>query len=61
MITKRALSQYCQRDDHMMIARLPGDVFLSADTESIVETHTFCTTHVDKNVQNGTFYNGIGG
>jgi len=27
------------------------DVFLSADTKSIVQIHIFCTTQVDKNVQ----------
>ena len=35
------------------------DVFLSADTKSIVRTHTFCTTQVDKNIPNRTFYNGV--
>jgi len=34
---------------------------LSADTRSIVQTHTFCARQVDKNIQNRTFYNGIGG
>jgi len=28
---------------------------------TLAQTHTFCTTQVDKNVQNRTFYNGIGG
>jgi len=37
------------------------DVILSADTKSIVETRTLCTALVDKNVQNRTFYNSIGG
>jgi len=40
---------------------LQCNVFLPADTKSIVQTHTFCATQVDKNIQNGTFYNGIGG
>jgi len=35
--------------------------FLSADTKSVVQTHSFCTEEVDKNVQNRTFYNSIGG
>jgi len=34
---------------------------LSADTKPIVQTHTFCTTQVDKNRQNRMFYNGVGG
>ena len=34
---------------------------LSADTKSIVQTHTFCSPQVDKNVHNRRFYNGIGG
>jgi len=34
---------------------------LPAYTKSIVQTHTVCTTQVDKNRQNRTFYNGIGG
>ena len=38
-----------------------NNVFLSADTKSIVQTHTFCTTLVDKNKQNRTFYNSVGG
>jgi len=29
--------------------------------KAIVQTHTFCTTQVDKNVHNRTIYNGIGG
>jgi len=37
------------------------NVFLPADMKSIVPTHTSCTTQVDRNIQNGTFYNGIGG
>jgi len=36
-------------------------IYLPADTKSIVRTHTLCTTHVDKNRHNRTFYNGIGG
>jgi len=35
--------------------------FLSADTKSILQTHIFCTTQVDENVQNRMFYNGVGG
>jgi len=38
-----------------------NNVFLSADTKSIVQTHTFCTTQVDKNIQNRAFCNGDGG
>jgi len=34
---------------------------LSADTTSKVQTHTFCTTQVDKNAQNRTFFKGIRG
>jgi len=34
---------------------------LQADTKSIVQTQTVCTTQVDKNRQNSTFYNGVGG
>jgi len=30
-------------------------------TQSIVKTQTFCTTHIDKNTQNKTFHNSIGG
>jgi len=33
------------------------NVFLPADTY----THTFCTIQVDKNMQNRTIHNGIGG
>jgi len=33
---------------------------LQADTKSIVQTCTPCTTQVDKNRQNRTFHNGIG-
>ena len=36
-------------------------VFLPADTKSIVQTHTFCTTLVNKNRQKITFYNSVGG
>jgi len=32
---------------------------LSADAKSLVQTHITCTTQVDKNTQNRTFYNGI--
>jgi len=34
---------------------------LQADTKSIAQTHTVCTTQVDKNRQNKTFYNSVGG
>ena len=34
--------------------------FLPADAKPIVLTHSSCTTQVDKNRQNRTFYNGIG-
>ena len=34
------------------------NAFLPADTKSIVQTHTFCTTLVNKN---RTFYNSVGG
>jgi len=34
------------------------NVFLPADTKSIVQTHTFCTTLVNKS---RTFYNSVGG
>jgi len=34
--------------------------YLSPDTKSKVQTHTFCTTQVDKNRQNRMLYNGIG-
>jgi len=44
-----------------MMENYDDDVFLSADTKSIVQTHSFCTTQVDKNVKNRTCYNGIGG
>jgi len=36
-------------------------VFLPADTNSIVQTHTFYTKLVNKNTQNRTFYNSVGG
>jgi len=36
-------------------------VTLAADTKCIVETHTFCTTLVNKNRQNRTFYSSVGG
>jgi len=32
---------------------------LFSDTKSIVQTHTLCTTQIDKNRQNRTLYNGI--
>jgi len=35
--------------------------FLPADTKYIVQTHTFCTTLVNKNRQNRMFYNSVGG
>ena len=35
-----------------------NNVFLHVDTKSIVQTHTFCTTLVNKN---RTFYNSVGG
>jgi len=38
-----------------------NNVFLPADTKSIVQTHTFCTTLVDENRQNRTFCNSVGG
>jgi len=34
---------------------------LPADTKSILQTHTFCTTLVNKNRQNRPFYNSVGG
>ena len=37
------------------------NVFLPADTKSIVQTHTFCTTLVNKNRQKRTFCNSVGG
>jgi len=36
-------------------------VFLPADTKSIVQTHIFCTTLANKNRQNRTFCNSVGG
>jgi len=38
-----------------------NNVFLPADTKSIVQTHTFCTMLVNKNRQYRTFYNSVGG
>jgi len=38
-----------------------NNVFLVADTKSIVQTHTFCATQIDKDKQNRTFDNGVGG
>jgi len=38
-----------------------NNVVLPADTKSMVQTHTFCTTLVNKNRQNRTFYNSVGG
>ena len=38
-----------------------NNVFLPADTKPVVQTHTFCTTLVDKNRQNRTCYNSVGG
>ena len=38
-----------------------GSVFLPPDTKSIVQTYTFCTTLVNKNRQNRTFYNSVVG
>jgi len=38
-----------------------NNVVLPTDTKSIVQTHTFCTTLVNKNRQNRTFYNSVGG
>jgi len=32
--------------------------FLPADSKSTEQTHNFCTTQVDKNISNRTFYNG---
>ena len=36
-------------------------IYMPADTKSIVQTHTPCATHVDKNRKNRTFYSGSGG
>jgi len=38
-----------------------NNVFLPADTKSIIQTHTFCTTLVNKNRQNRMFYNSVWG
>jgi len=38
-----------------------NNVFLPADTKSIAQMHTFCTTLVNKSTQNRTFYNSVGG
>ena len=38
-----------------------NNIFLPADTKSIVQTHTFCTTLVKKSRQNRAFYNSVGG
>jgi len=38
-----------------------SNAFLPADTKSIAQIHTFCTTLVKKNTQNRTFYNSVGG
>jgi len=38
-----------------------NNVFLPADTKPIVCKHTFCTTLVNQNRQNRTFYNSVGG
>jgi len=38
-----------------------NNAFLPADTKCIVQTHTFCTTLVNKNRQNRMFYNNVGG
>jgi len=35
-------------------------IYLSADTKSIEQTHTFFITQVDKHRKIRTFYNGIG-
>ena len=40
---------------------LMNEFNLQADTKSIAQTHTVCTTQVDKNRQNRTFYSGVGG
>jgi len=37
-----------------------NNVFLPADTKSILQTHTFCTTLINKNRLNRTFYNSAG-
>jgi len=37
-----------------------NNVFLPADTKSLVQKHTIYTMQVDKNIQNEAFYNGIG-
>jgi len=40
-------------DDYVQMMEIcSDDVFLSADTKSVVQTHTFCTTQVDKKVKN---------
>jgi len=38
-----------------------NNVFLPADTNSIIQAHRFCTTLVNQNRQNRTFYNSVGG
>ena len=38
-----------------------NNAFLPPDTKSTAQTHTFCTTLVNKNRQNRTFYNSVGG
>jgi len=35
--------------------------FFPADTKSIVQTHTLCTTLVNKSRRNRMFYNSVGG
>jgi len=36
-------------------------LILQSDTKSIVQAHTVCTTQIDRNRHNRTFYNGFGG
>ena len=51
-----AVVQLFRKRSHIIIM-----YFLPADTKSIVQTHTFCTNLVNKNRQNGTFYNSVEG
>jgi len=55
-------------DDVIVLIQLWYNFFASghicvfaADTKSIVQTHTFCTTLLNKNRQNRTFCNSVGG
>jgi len=36
-------------------------LILKSDTKSTVQTHTVCTTQIDRNRHNRTFCNGVGG